>query len=156
MILLAHQRARTITPIEAPRCLVVATKWTSGVRSQNNNHHSQSASAEETFIAAFMSNDQYFFPCWKFASVVSENRRVQEGRGCRQQRKHGVGPRLCRAGSCTSAHALSAPIWIRFSPLFLFSPRRHNRRAKKNVRSGRNTVIWKQTQLVLQLFYDFI
>lgn len=32
---------------------------------------------------------------------------------------------------CTSAYALSAPIWIAFSPLFLFSLRRHNRQAKK-------------------------
>lgn len=35
--------------------------------SQNNNHHFQSALVEETFIAAFTDNDQYFPQCWRFA-----------------------------------------------------------------------------------------
>lgn len=89
---------------------------------RSNNHHLQSVLAEETFIAAFMDNDQYFFPpplvpkvC---STVASQNRRVQEGSLARGPRKHSAGPRLCHAGFLYLRACLKRPI---FSTLYLFS-----------------------------------
>lgn len=116
--------------------------------SRNNNHHLQSASAEETFIAAFTDNDQYFSlpPVLKVCSTVaSQNRRVQEGRACLGPRKHRVGPRLCRAGSLYLRACLKRPGLNQIQhTVFVFSARQEQKR-----------VFWGKTGGKHNLFFYF-